>query len=221
MRPRLVFPDAETARDALTFAGRSVAVDAGASVRLVAAGGTLTMTTAILAPRSLLDPVPTVLALRALPVDPELECDVTVSASGVLATEDDSALELPSSAVREAWAGVSPPRSGWTRTGALAASVLAARAQWGMAAVAHALPAAPGEDIVRSVRAEVWGHADPELDDLVRGVAFAAVSMGFVRGEEDAAVFACAGWLRISLRRGHVLVRTPARSGLTAVRATG
>ena len=69
MSQRLIFADAPAAADALTFAGRSARVGDGA-VRLAAAGGTLTMTAAPFAPRGLFDATPTVLAMRALPVDP-------------------------------------------------------------------------------------------------------------------------------------------------------
>ena len=221
MSPRLRFPDAAAAADALTFAGRAAAVDPDASVRLVAASGTLAMTAGVLAPRSLLEPMPTVLAMRVLPVDVELECDLTVTATGLTASLDESEVSLPETAVRAAWAGVSPPRSGWERSPSLTSSVLAARAQWGMASVAHELPADPGEEVVRSVRARVWGEADADLNGIVRGVAFAAVSMGFVLGEEEIPVRTAPGWTRLTLQRGHVLVREPRRSGLTAVRATG
>jgi hypothetical protein len=221
MPPRLQFPDADAAADALTFARRVTAIDADASVRLVGASGALVMTAGVLSARSLLEAMPTVIAMRVLPVDPELECDLTVTATGLVATSVPTEVALPDTAVRAAWAGVSPPRSGWTREGAIASAVLASRAQWGMAAVAHELPTDPGEDIVRTVRARIWGEPDPDLRQLARGVAFAAVSMGFVHGEEEAPVLVAPGWTRVTLRRGHVLVRQPVRQGLTAVRATG
>lgn len=220
MPPRLVFPDAEAAADALTFAGRSAALDSDAAVSLQARSGVLAMTTAVLAPRGLLDAMPTVLAMRVLPVDPELECDLAVTA-GALVAAGAGEVALPETAVRPAWTGMSPPRGSWTAAGTLTSAQLAARAQWGMAAVAHDLPQDPGEDIVRSVRARIWGQVDDDLGGLVRGVAFAAVSMGFVHGEEQARVVTAPGWTRITLRRGHILVRGPVRSGLTAVRETG
>ena len=221
MSPRLLFPDAEAAADALTFAGRLAAVDPEGSVRLQGASGVLAMTAGVLAPRGLLEAMPTVLALRVLPVDPELECDLTVSATGLTGTDSRTEVALPETAVRAAWAGVSPPRSGWTPAGSVGAAALASRAQWGMAAVAHDLPVDPGEDVVRAVRAKVWGEPDPDIADLPRGVAFVAVSMGFVHGEEDAPLYSAPGWTRLSLGRGHILVRGPVRSGLTPVRATG
>lgn len=221
MSQRLIFADPLAAADALTFAGRAARVGDGA-VRLRAVGGTLAMTAAPFAPRGLFDSTPTVLAMRTLPVDPELECDVVIEAAQLTGSEDDpDQLRLPEIGLSPSWAGVSPPRSGWVTAAAVPASVLASRAQWGIAAVAEALPQNPGEDAVRAVRAAVWGVPDEALGGLVLGVAFAAFTLGFIVGEEDAAVRTSASWTRLTLQRGHIIVRGPARVGLTAVRDTG
>jgi hypothetical protein len=221
MSQRLIFADASAAADALTFAGRTARVGDGA-VRLRAGEGTLTMTSAPFAPRGLFDATPTVLAMRALPVDPELVCDVVVDASSLLPAPDDAAqLQLPDAGLSPAWAGVSPPRGGWVPAGTIGASVLAARAQWGIAAVAESIPQNPGEDAVRAVRAAVWGVPDEALAGLPLGVAFAAFTLGFIGGEESAAVRVSGAWTRVTLRRGHVIARGPSRVGLTAVRETG
>ncbi len=103
----------------------------------------------------------------------------------------------------------------------LRASVLAARAQWGITTVAEALPQNPGEDAVRAVRASVWGVPDEDLGGLPLGAAFAAFTLGFIVGEEEAPVRTSGPWTRVSLLRGHVIVRGPGRVGMTAVRATG
>jgi hypothetical protein len=137
------------------------------------------------------------------------------------ADDDDSAIELPAVGLSPAWAGISPPRSGWERVDGIAASTLAARAQYGIAAVAEAVPADPGEDAVRAVRATVWGAPDEGLAGLPLGAAFAAFALGFIVGDEDVAVLTCGPWTRMTLRRGHVLVRGPVRTGLTPVRETG
>jgi hypothetical protein len=221
MSQRLLFPDPEAATDALTFAARSARLGDG-GVRLQASGGTLAMTTPALAPRGLLDATPTVLALRALPVDPELVCDLVVEAALLVpATDDPRAVVLPEIGVSPAWAGVAPPRAGWETVGTIATAVIAARAQYGIAAVAEAVPADPGEDVVRSVRAAVWGVSDDALGGLPLGAAFAAFALGFIVGEEDAVVLASGPWSRLSLARGHVLVRGPQRMGLGPVRSTG
>lgn len=221
MSQRLVFADAHAAADALTFAGRTALLGDG-SVRLRAAGGVLVMTSAPLAPRGLLDATPTILGIRVLSVDPELECDVVVAASVLVLDGDDSAaLILPDTGLAPAWAGIAPPRGGWSDVGTISASTMASRAQWGIASVAESVPRDAGEDAVRAVRAAVWGRSDDELDGLPLGAAFAAFALGFIAGEEDVSVRTAGGWTRLSLVRGHVVVRGPARVGLTEVRATG
>lgn len=221
MSERLLFPDPRAAADLLTFASRASRLGDGA-VRLKASDGTLVMTAAPLAPRGLFDTTPTVMGMRALSIDPELVCDVVVDAASLTVAADHAAsVVLPDSAVSASWAGVSPPRSGWTASGEVAASVLAARAQWGIAAVAETVPKDAGEDAVRAVRASVWGAAEPLLDDLPLGAAFAAFALGFIVGEEQAHVRRSGTWRRVSLGRGHVIVRGPSVTGLTAVRATG
>lgn len=220
MSQRLPFPDASTAADVLTFAQRASRLGDGA-IRLKAQDGILTLTSAPLAPRSLLEQTPTVLGMRIVPVDPELVCDLVVEASALSAAEDARALLLPSSGVTATWAGVSPPRAGWMPAGEVPASVLAARAQWGIASVAETVPVDAGEDAVHSVRAAVWGAADEALAGLPLGVAFAAFALGFIAGDEVAALRTNGPWTRVSLARGHVLSRDTTRAGMTAVRATG
>ncbi len=220
MSALLLFPDSRTADDVFVFAQRAARLGDGA-VRLKAQDGTLVLTCAPLAPQSLLEATPTVLGLRVAPVDPDLVCDLVVDAAALTRSPDARALALPDSAVTAPWAGVSPPRGGWLAEGELSAATLAARAQGGIAAVAEALPKDAGDDAVRAVRAAVWGAPAPELEGLPLGVAFAAFALGFIAGEETAAVRRSGPWVRVSLTRGHVLTRSTVRAGLTEVRATG
>lgn len=221
MPDRLLFDDAQSAADALTFAGRASRLGEDA-VRLQASGGVLAMTAAALAPAGLGDATPTVLGMRTLSVDPELICDLVVTASALRGDPADArAVVLPETSLAAPWAGIAPPRSGWTAGPGIDASTLAEKAHGGMARVARAMPTDAGEDVVRSVRAAVWGVPEPELGDLPLGAAFAAATLGFISGEEVVRVFTAPRWTRLSLRRGHVLVRGPVASGLTAVRSTG
>jgi len=218
---RLLFADPLAAADAMTFARRAALLGDGL-VRLRAEAGVLALTSAPLAAASLLDETPTVLGMRFLAVDPELVCDLVVDASA-LGPDPSSgaAVLLPETGRTAAWAGVSPPRTGWTAAGEVGAATLAVRAQAGIAAVARTVPTDAGEDVVRAVRAAVWGADDDELGGLPQGVAFAAFALGFIAGEETATVRRSGPWARVSLTRGHVLTRSTVRSGLTAVRATG
>ncbi|HEY9309443.1 MAG TPA: hypothetical protein VIP82_16695 [Microbacterium sp.] len=221
MSPRLLLADPASAADALTFAARAARFTVE-GVRLQASGGVLAMTAAPLAPRGFGDPTPTVLALRTLAADPELVCDLVVDASALSASPDDArAVELPETALSPAWAGITPPRSGWDARPGIDASTLAAKAQGGIVRVADTVPTDAGEDVVRTVRAAVWGAPDDDLGGLPLGVAFAALSLGFISGGESARVFASGPWTRVSLTRGHVLVRGPVATGLTPVRRTG
>ena len=221
MSPHLLLADAESAADALTFAGRAARFT-NEGVRLQAARGVLAMTAAPLAPKGLLDPTPTVLAMRTLAADPELECDLVVDAASLSAVPDEAAaVGLPDTALSPAWAGIAPPRGGWQEQDGIDAAVLAAKAQSGMTRVADAVPTDAGEDAVRTVRAAVWGERDDELGGLPLGAAFAALSMGFISGAETVRVFTSGPWTRLTLQRGHVLVRGPVASGLTPVRRTG
>ncbi|MFT4052363.1 MAG: hypothetical protein QM677_08955 [Microbacterium sp.] len=227
MPPRLLFPDAASAADVLVFAERSARLGDGA-LHLRARGGTLTVTSAPLAPCTLLEATPTVLGMRAARVDAELVCDLVVDATRLTASADDpTAIDLPESGVSAAWAGISPPRTGWVEVDTLGSDVLRAVADRGVAEVARAVPVDAGEDAVRAVRVAVWSVPAPEAAGLPAGVAFAALCLGFLGESERARVLRAGPWTRLSLRRGHVLHklrephRGPTRAGLTAVRATG
>lgn len=218
VQPRLVLADSETARDVLTFMGRAGQVsDDG--IRLQARDGVLALTAAALAPQGLFDQTPTILAMRIVHADPELQCDLVIDE--LTADDDERKLRLPETGRSPAWAGISPPRGGWAPAGSLDAATIANRAQWGISAVARGATPGAGEEAVRALRASIWGEPDEALQNLPRGVAFAAHAFGFISGEEQVSVTAAGRWTRLAFRRGHVLSRGPAVTGLTAVRTTG
>lgn len=218
MPHQLLLADPETSKDVLTFLGRATRIsDEG--VRLQAANGVLALTGAALAPHGLFDQTPTVLAMRIVHADPELECDIVVSE--LTPTDDPLALTLPDTGLSPAWAGVAPPRGAWQPESTLPASVIAQRAQWGISAVARGATPGAGEEAVRALRAAIWGEPDDDLGGLPRGIAFAADAFGFISGEEDVPVMRSGRWTRLAFRRGHVLARGPVATGLTAVRGTG
>lgn len=126
MAEHLILADPQSARDALTFAGRAKQVGDEA-VRLQASRGTLAMYAAALTPRGLFDGTPLILVLRVLRADPELECDLTVDS--LTETIDPRALRLPDLAVARSWAAVDVPRCGWTRTEEIPATVIRELAQ--------------------------------------------------------------------------------------------
>lgn len=218
MPPTLLLADPDTAKDVLTFVGRAGRAGDG-GVRLQASRGVLALTTAVLSPQTLFDQTPTILAMRIVHADPELECDLVVDS--LSPADAPERLMLPDTGLSPSWAGVSPPRQGWTVEASLEASVVAQRAQWGISAVARGAGAGSGEEAVRALRAAIWGEPDDDLGGLPRGVAFAADAMGFISGEEQVGVSRAGRWSRLAFRRGHVLARGPVASGLTGVRATG
>ncbi|PRA83363.1 hypothetical protein [Microbacterium sp. MYb66] len=218
MTHHLLLADPDTAKDVLTFLGRAKRItDDG--VRLQAADGVLALTTAALAPVSLFDQTPTILAMRIVHADPELQCDIVVDE--LSATDDAERLNLPEMGLSPAWAGIAPPRGEWLPAATLAASMIAQRAQWGISAVARGATDGAGEEAVRALRAAIWGAPDDDLDGLPRGVAFAADAMGFISGDEQVPVMRSGRWTRLAFRRGHVLARGPVATGLTSVRDTG
>lgn len=214
----LVLADADTSRDVLTFVGRASKA-AGEGVRLQASNGVLALTAAVLAPQGLFDQTPTILAMRIVNADPELECDIVVDR--LEQGDAPESLTLPEMGLSPAWAGVAPPRRDWVAEADLAASVIAQRAQWGISAVARGATPGAGEEAVRALRAAIWGEADDDLAGLPRGVAFAAHALGFISGEEQVPVMRSGRWVRLAFRRGHVLARGPVATGMTPVRATG
>ncbi|PZP30344.1 MAG: hypothetical protein DI613_10625 [Kocuria rhizophila] len=196
MPARLLLADAPSARDALTFAKR--AAQAGAhGVRLQAAAGLLRMSAAALTPRGPLDRTPTILVLRTLRSDPQLQCDVTVET--LTATADPLTLALPETAP---------------------SLTLMRSARAGIEAVAQALPDKPGDDVVRKIRGTVWGTPDTALASLPQGVAFAAYVFGFLSRGNGATISTAGRWTRLTLPTGHVLLRGPVASGLTPIRRT-
>ena len=214
----LVLADADTARDVLTFVGRAAQIsDEG--VRLQGAGGVLALTSAALAPNGLFDQTPTILAMRVVRADPELQCDIVVDS--LTAGDEDWTLTLPDMGLAPSWAGISPPRGGWEHTGTLTAAIVAQRAQWGISAVARGAGNSAPEEALRTLRASIWGEPDEDLGELPRGVAFAAHAFGFISGEEEVRVTTSGRWTRLAFARGHVLSRGPVASGLTPIRSTG
>ena len=220
MAQQLSFVDAASAKDLLTFAGRAARVGAE-GVRLAARGGVMTVQTATLSSQGLLDATPTVLGMRVMAVDPELVCDFVVAPQSLSAGSSPERIALPDAALSLAWAGISPPASGWEHIGEVAPSTMRQIAAEGIADVADLVPTDAGDDVVRKVRAAVWGPLCDALCDAPRGVAFTADALGFLRDGDPIQVFRVERWIRFSMTRGHVLSRGPARTGLTPVRATG
>ena len=203
--------------DLQVYLSRASRVEDG-SVRLVSAAGVLAVYTAILYPRGLLDSSPTVLGLRTFALTEPVNLDVVVPVRSLLdrllrleaaVTDAEAAVTVtvPLQVSSVTWAGITPPRGGWTSQGTAEAAVLEAAAREGIAEVASVIPTGTGEQIVQRVRSEVWGRPIEALDFVPSGAGFAAVSLGFLSADEPVQLFETGPWTRLSTSRGHILVR--------------
>jgi hypothetical protein len=233
MTAELALPDLAALADLETFIGRAKQIEAGGAVRLVAHGSVLAVYASALHGSG----APTVLALRVLELAEPSDVDATVSVAALtdrfaltdrsLATKRVTPqtaggpipLALPpTTATGATWAGMVPPRSGWSMEGVLRADDLRRAARAGIDEVAAGTPQVAGAAAVAKLRALVWGRPLPDHDELPAGTAFAAEAFGFLsnlqsevfdqNAEPDIVSLHRAGrWWRLSTARGHVLAR--------------
>ncbi|PPI55229.1 hypothetical protein [Rathayibacter toxicus] len=213
--------DPQSLSDLRIFLGRSARIEEGA-IRLLADGHVLAASTVVLQPRGILDRSATVLALRVygLAVPTSFDRVVRIRAlSERLARvqwETEGANGTPvilpeaEDATAGSWAGISPPRGGWSWREPVDAGVLEQTARAGIEEITAAVGAETGEQIVSRVRSSVWGRPLDGLADVPAGAAFALFALGFLRADDPVALFDSGRWRRLTTRRGHVLVRTPA-----------
>lgn len=191
-------------------------------MRLIGGGGVLAVYSAVLYPVGLLDETPTVLGLRTFALSSREAFDAVVPVRSLLqrveraqelavaaiesGREEPVTVGLPMQVHTATWAAISPPRGGWRAIPDVDSALLAEVARAGIAEVAATVPDAVGEAIVRKVRAEVWGREIPGVEYLPAGVAFAAVSLGFL-GDDPVRAFETGPWTRLTTARGHVLVK--------------
>jgi len=203
--------------DLSTYLSRAGRVEDG-SVRLIATSGVLAVYVAVFYPSGLLDESPTVLGLRTFAL-PEAETfDVVVPVGSLLQRLTNKKSEvtdaaapvtvtLPMQVHTVSWAAISPPRGGWTPLPGTTSRLLDEVARAGIDAVAGAIPEGMGEQIVHRVRSEVWGQPIRGLEHVPTGAAFAALSLGFLSGDEDVQIFETGPWTRLTTKRGHVLAK--------------
>lgn len=115
-------------------------------------------------------------------------------------------VELPQEVHTVTWAGISPPRTGWRELGSMDAAQLLSLARAGSAEVAGEVRPGVPESVVQRALAEVWSAPIPGLEYLPTGVAFAAFILGFL-ADDPVRVYETGPWHRLSMERGHVLVR--------------
>ncbi|GAA3296525.1 hypothetical protein ACFFON_03280 [Arthrobacter citreus] len=215
----LTLADPQVTADLRTFVVRARAADDGA-VRLQAVGSVLAAYVCVLRPRALGEDIPTVLGMRTMPLAEPAQLDTVVSLASVadrLARMDgaDTVLPVPPMTVTESWTGVGAPRSGWERGPDVPFKLLEQAAHRGIREVAALVPASSGAPVVSTARGAVWGQRLPDTEAVIpAGAAFAALTLGFLPTAGDstsggtAATFSCGRWTRLSMPRGHVLVRS-------------
>lgn len=211
----ITLTDAESVRDFDTFVGRAEQIE-NKSVRLVAEGNVLAVWVQVLSPRGLSDTTPTVLGMRGFSLATPSTFDVVVPAESLRArlaaatsAEAGSTVTLPATAPSVRWTVALPTRDGWETTGKLASKDLDKVASDGIREVTKALPAEAEERLVRSIRSQVWGSNISSDIGIPAGVAFAAVTLGFI-GDETMSVSVRDPWVQVSSQRGVVVAkRTP------------
>jgi hypothetical protein len=203
--------------DLSTYLSRAGRVDDG-SVRLIATSGVLAVYVAVFYPSGLLDESPTVLGLRTFSLPEREAFDVVVPVGSLLQRLTNKKSEvtdvaapvtvtLPMQVHTVSWAAISPPRGGWTPLPGTSSRLLDEVARAGIDAVAGAIPTGTGEQIVHRVRSEVWGQPIRGLEHVPAGAGFAALSLGFLSGDEDVQIFETGPWTRLTTKRGHVLAK--------------
>ncbi|MET9854007.1 hypothetical protein ABZY57_13775 [Streptomyces sp. NPDC006450] len=237
MNQQLRFADSGEAADLAAFLGRLVHYDRAAAVRLQAqaGGGAL----AVFGRPPSFD----VLAVRTVRLSAPLSAplDLTVSAGELLESVDEGEGEragavVPAAVTGPPWAGVLPPRGGWTPVAGLPGPEEMAEALAAAVAEFRARDEAlPPQHRTRSERdrigREIWSRTLGDTELPLRAV-HAAQSLGFLRpvrstvpaaptppgAPEPVALFASGGWLRLRTPYGSVATRRPGGLGTLLVR---
>ncbi|MFD9486032.1 hypothetical protein ACFWBX_18990 [Streptomyces sp. NPDC059991] len=217
MTVKLGLADAGEVADLAAFLARLIHYDRSAAVRLQAGGGALAVFGR--------PPAFEVLAIRTVRLDAVVELDVTVSAGELLEALDEpaSAVVVPPSVTGPPWAGVLPPRGGWSRLPGLpSASEIRDVVGAAVAEFRARDEALPEESRTRAERdrigREIWSRTLGATEVPLR-VVHAAQSLGFLRGGPgpgpgpgagsggELALLGAGPWLRLRTAYGSVAVR--------------
>lgn len=203
------FLDQRDLQDLGSFLTRARKLDDDGCVKFRAFGDVLAAYVSPIFSGSLLGDGPTVLGLRTMRIE-KTELDATYEIAGIqerLATSMTEGLELilPSSTVRAAWSGVTPPRQDWVEVGTISQQQISQWAKDGIAEVANTLPSSVGSSIAAKVRLGIWGKTVSLEFHLPGAAAFAMAGLGFMQKDEEIKVYNAKGWVRLSSANGHVL----------------
>lgn len=209
---QLAFADLAEAADLAAYLGRQLRWDRKATARLQVRDGLVAVFT---------QPARFgVLAVWSGRLREPAELDRTVAAGELLdgIDEERAAVTVPGPVTGPAWAGVLPPRGGWTRLAELATA--------DVRAAAHAVVAefrerterlAPPERTraaLDAVAEEVWARPLAGTPLPLRAV-HAAHALGFLRGAAPVVVLSSGVWLRLRTPAGSIAVRRRGAHGLS------
>jgi hypothetical protein len=215
MKNQFTVADEATAKDLLNYLQRAKRLDQAGFVKLRAYGNVLAAYVAPVYGSGLSDPSPTIIGLRTMPLDGDFEVDAVVPIESILSqlnSTPDGVFDSPLTITlpehqHVAWAGVTPPRSGWHLVGTLAEGDLTDIARRGIAEVADSIPPSVGGPIASKIRGSIWGRSVDLKTKLPAGAAFVAAGLGFLTEDEQVEVYHSEGWVRLSTEHGHVLAK--------------
>ncbi|GAA2089507.1 hypothetical protein GCM10009801_53870 [Streptomyces albiaxialis] len=206
----LVFADPGEAAGLAAFLGRLLRWEKNAAVRIQAGDGVA----AVFAKPARFE----VLAVRTGRLLEPVELDVTVSAGELLERIDEEreTVAVPGAVTGPSWAGLLPPRGGWSEFGTVpvdAVRTVAAAAVGEFRQRADKLP----EDqrtrpVLDALAEEIWSRPLGRTGLPLRAV-HAAHALGFLRGEEPVSLLEAGAWKRLRTPYGSVLVRREGTAG--------
>ncbi|HEY5186674.1 MAG TPA: hypothetical protein VIM19_17615 [Actinomycetes bacterium] len=203
----LLLAGAEETAGLSAYLERLVALDDRAAVRLQAGGTVLGVWGG---------PPMDVVTLRPVALAEQARVDVTVSAQRLLERlADDRPVELPAAVPGPGWAGLLPPRTGWTAVATVPAAVVDDAVRAGVEAFQRRVRLLSEAERTRArldaVAEEVWGQ--PVLADVPLRAAHAADKVRLLHRDGEVTAYRAGGWLRLACPGGSVAVR-PMATGL-------
>jgi len=203
------FLDSRDMEDLSSYLTRARKLDDDGCLKFRAFGDILAVYVSPIFSGSLMGDGPTVLGLRTMKLE-RTELDATYSIASIqerLASAMTEGLELalPTTTMRAAWSGVTPPRQDWVETGTISQQQITQWAKDGIAEVANTLPSSVGSSIAAKVRLGIWGKTVSLEFHLPGAAAFAMAGLGFMQKDEEIRVYTAKGWVRLSSAYGHVL----------------
>jgi hypothetical protein len=146
--------------------------------------------------------------------------DVTVSAvrllENVAAARESGPVQVPPAVPGPAWAGLLPPRAGWTASATVPAGAVHDAVRVGVDAFQRRVEELPedlrGRAQLEQIAADVWGR--PVAAGVPLRVAHAADLTGLLGREGEVTAYASGSWLRLGCPGGSVAARSGSASSL-------